>query len=96
MREVTVNMEKYELGLASAALYDFVWSDFCDWYIELTKPVLYGEDDRKRADTVSVLVYVLENTLKLLHPFVPFITEEIYRNLPGAKGQHHGVRLPAL
>ena len=86
VREVTVNMEKYELGLASAALYDFVWSDFCDWYIELTKPVLYGEDDRKRADTVSVLVYVLENTLKLLHPFVPFITEEIYRNLPGAKG----------
>ncbi len=86
VREVTVNMEKYELGLASAALYDFVWSDFCDWYIELTKPVLYGEDDRKRADTISVLVYVLENTLKLLHPFVPFITEEIYGNLPTAKG----------
>ena len=82
IREVTVNMEKYEMGIALAKLYDFVWSDFCDWYIELTKPVLYGENEKKRNDTLSVLVYVLSETLKLLHPFVPFITEEIYQNLP--------------
>ncbi len=83
VREVTVNMEKYEMGVALANLYDFVWNDFCDWYIELTKPVLYGEDDAKRNDTVSVLVYVLKNILKLLHPFIPFITEKIYKSIPG-------------
>ena len=86
VKEVTLNMEKYEMGVALAVLYDFVWSDFCDWYIELTKPVLYGEDDKKSSDTVSVLVYVLEKTVKLLHPFVPFITEKIYKNIPFAKG----------
>ncbi len=83
IREVTVNMEKYELGIACAKLYDFVWNDFCDWYIELTKPVLYGEDDEKRTYTVSVLVHVLKEMLKLLHPFIPFVTEEIYQNIPG-------------
>ncbi len=82
IREVTVNMEKFDMGMALAKLYDFVWSDFCDWYIELTKPVLYGDDEEKRNSTLSVLVYVLSETLKLLHPFVPFITEEIYQNLP--------------
>jgi valyl-tRNA synthetase len=82
IREVTVNMEKYDMGIALAKLYDFVWSDFCDWYIELTKPVLYGDDEEKRNSTLSVLVYVLSETLKLLHPFVPFITEEIYQSLP--------------
>ncbi len=83
VREVTVNMEKYEMGVALANLYDFVWNDFCDWYIELTKPVLYSEDDTKRNDTVNVLVYVLKNILKLLHPFIPFITEKIYKSIPG-------------
>ena len=86
IREVTVNMEKYELGIACAKLYDFVWNDFCDWYIELTKPVLYGEDDDKRTYTVSVLVHVLKEMLKLLHPFIPFVTEEIYQNIPGVNG----------
>ncbi len=86
IRTVTVNMEKYEMGIACASLYDFVWSDLCDWYIELTKPALYGEDDEKRCSELGVLVYVLENTLKLLHPFVPFVTEEIYSNLPGERG----------
>ena len=86
IREVTVNMEKFEMGVALANLYDFVWSDFCDWYIELTKPILYGEDDKKRNDTVSVLVFVLKEILKLLHPFVPFITEKIYSSIPGAEG----------
>ncbi len=86
IKEVTVNMEKFEMGIALANLYDFVWTDFCDWYIELTKPVLYGEDDAKRNSTVSVLVYVLGEILKLLHPFVPFITEKIYQSMPNFCG----------
>lgn len=86
VKEVTINMEKYEMGVALANLYDFVWNDFCDWYIELTKPVLYGEDEQKRNDTVSVLTYVLGVIVKLLHPFVPFITEKIYKSIPGVSG----------
>ncbi len=86
VKDVTINMEKYEMGVALANLYDFVWNDFCDWYIELTKPVLYGEDEKKRNDTVSVLVYVLGEIVKLLHPFVPFITEKIYKSIPNANG----------
>lgn len=86
IREVTVNMEKFEMGVALANLYDFVWTDFCDWYIELTKPILYGEDESKRNSTVSVLVFVLGEILKLLHPFVPFITEKIYQSMPNAQG----------
>ncbi|MBQ8197692.1 MAG: valine--tRNA ligase [Clostridia bacterium] len=86
VKEVTLNMEKYEMGVALANLYDFVWNDFCDWYIELTKPVLYGEDDVKRDNTISVLVYVLGEILKLIHPFVPFVTEKIYKDMPGANG----------
>ena len=84
--QVSVNMEKYEMGVALSNLYDFVWNDFCDWYIELTKPVLYGENEEKREHTVSVLVYVLTEILKLLHPFVPFITEKIYKSMPNASG----------
>ena len=84
IKDVTINMEKYEIGVALANLYDFVWNDFCDWYIELTKPYLYGEDDKKRNDTVSVLVYVLGEILKLFHPFIPFITEKIYQSMPNA------------
>lgn len=84
VKEITVNMEKYEMGVALANLYDFVWSDFCDWYIEFTKPVLYGEDEKKASDTMGVLVYVLTEILKLLHPFIPFITEKIYKSIPGA------------
>ncbi len=86
IKEVTLNMEKYEMGVALANIYDFVWTDFCDWYIELTKPVLYGEDEAKRNSTVSVLVYVLGEILKLIHPFVPFITEKIYKSMPNAEG----------
>ena len=74
------------MGVALANLYDFVWNDFCDWYIEFTKPVLYGEDEKKTSDTVSVLIYVLDKIVKLLHPFVPFITEQIYKNLPTNNG----------
>ncbi|MDE7395366.1 MAG: valine--tRNA ligase [Clostridiales bacterium] len=75
-------MENYEVGLCASALYDFVWSDFCDWYIELSKTRLYSTERADRSGTVSVLVYVLRAVLKLLHPIIPFITEEIYGNLP--------------
>ena len=86
VKDVTINMEKYEMGVALANLYDFVWNDFCDWYIELTKPVLYGEDEKKRNDTVSVLVFVLGEIVKLLHPFIPFVTEKIYKSIPNVDG----------
>jgi len=81
---VTRNLNKYELGLAAAKLYDFVWSEFCDWYIELAKPALYGDDMEQRRDTATVLVYVLDKILKLLHPFIPFVTERIYKELPNS------------
>ena len=83
VREVTENMEKYELGMAAQRLYDFMWSEFCDWYIELTKPRLYGTDAAEKNTALSVLCFVLAGTMKLLHPFMPFITEEIYTHLPG-------------
>ncbi len=80
--EVTENMEAFELGVASAKVYDFIWSDYCDWYIELTKARLQGEDEAAKVQAQQVLVYVLTETLKLLHPFMPFITEEIWQALP--------------
>ncbi len=86
IRDVTLAMNKFELGIACQIMYDFMWSDFCDWYIELVKPVLKSEDENKRDGALSVLTFVLENALKLLHPFIPFITDEIYRNLPNTKG----------
>ncbi len=86
IKEVTINLNKYELGVACDTLYSFMWDDFCDWYIELTKPALYGEDEKARLGAVAVLCYVLENALKLLHPFIPFVTEEIYGNLPTTEG----------
>ena len=86
IRKVTVNMEKYEIGLACFELQNFVWNDFCDWYIELCKPYLYGTSDEKKDNALSVLCYVLQNTLKLLHPFIPFITEEIYTKIPNTNG----------
>lgn len=83
VREVTENLEKYELGIAAAKLYDFIWNEYCDWYIELVKPRLYGEDQETKVAAQYTLVMVLKNTLKLLHPFMPFITEEIFTHLPG-------------
>jgi valyl-tRNA synthetase len=68
--------------LAAAELYDFMWGKFCDWYIEMSKPMLYSADDAQRNGTVNVLLYVLRETLKMLHPFIPFITEKIYDELP--------------
>ena len=86
IRDVTLSLNKFELGIACQILYDFMWSDFCDWYIELTKAALHSDDADKKDNAVSVLIFVLENTLKLMHPFVPFITDEIYRSLPHTKG----------
>lgn len=79
--EVRRNLDKYEIGLALSKVYDFVWSDYCDWYIELTKPVLYSQDEGKKIETLRVLKYVLAEILRLMHPFVPFITEEIWSQL---------------
>lgn len=86
IRDVTLALNKFELGIACQIMYDFMWSDFCDWYIELTKAALYSEDGERKDNAVSVLLFVLENALKLLHPFVPFITDEIYRSLPHTTG----------
>ena len=80
--EVTENLEKYELGVAVQKVYDFVWDTYCDWYIELTKARLYSEDAERKQTAISVLVYVLDQVLRLLHPFMPFITEEIWQSLP--------------
>ncbi|MDY2557665.1 MAG: valine--tRNA ligase, partial [Candidatus Faecousia sp.] len=80
--EVTENLEKYELGVAVQKVYDFIWDTYCDWYIELTKARLYSEDADRKQTALQVLVYVLDQLLRLLHPFMPFITEEIWQNLP--------------
>ena len=80
--EVTENLEKYELGVAVQKVYDFLWDSYCDWYIELTKARLYSEDAEQKQTALQVLVYVLDQTLRLLHPFMPFITEEIWQSLP--------------
>lgn len=85
IRDVTSNLEGYEMGIAAQKLYDFVWSEFCDWYIEMAKPRLYGTDADEKAAAISVLVHTLSSTVKLLHPFMPFITEEIYTHLPGSE-----------
>ncbi|MCG8539642.1 MAG: class I tRNA ligase family protein, partial [Clostridia bacterium] len=84
--QVTVNLEKFELGIAAQKLYDFIWSEYCDWYIELVKPRLYGQDFNSKRTAQTVLLEVLESLLKLLHPFMPYITEEIWGHLPNSKG----------
>ncbi|MBD5559780.1 MAG: valine--tRNA ligase [Clostridia bacterium] len=85
VREITSSIDRMELGLAAEKIYDFIWSEFCDWYVEMAKSRLYGDDEQAKRDVSAVLVYVLEATLKLLHPLMPFITEEIYTNLPGSE-----------
>ncbi len=82
VKDVTDSLEKFELGLAVQKLYDFIWDVFCDWYIEIAKIRLNGECATAKATVKAVLVYVMSNTLKLLHPFMPFITEEIWQTLP--------------
>ena len=80
-KDVTENMENYDLGVAVSKIYDFIWEEFCDWYIEMVKPRLYNDDDNTKAAAIWTLKTVLINSLKLLHPYMPFITEEIFCNL---------------
>ena len=80
-KDVTENLDKYELGIALQKVYDFIWEEFCDWYIEMVKPRLYNEDDTTKAAAIWTLRTVLIQALKLLHPFMPFLTEEIFCNL---------------
>ena len=82
IKEVCDNMDSFELGVAAGKIYDFIWDDYCDWYIELTKPRLNGDDEKAKECAQRVLLYVLVEILKLLHPFMPFITEEIWQALP--------------
>ena len=81
-KEVCENLDKYEIGIAAAKIYDFIWDTYCDWYIELTKPRLNSGDEARARSAQQVLLYVLTDILKLLHPFMPFITEEIWQALP--------------
>lgn len=85
IKEVTLHLNKFELGIAATAIHEFIWNDFCDWYIELAKSALYGDDLQKKQQTLSVTCHVLAEALKMLHPFAPFITEEIYQNLPNGQ-----------
>ena len=80
--DVTENLDKYELGIAVQKVYDFIWDSYCDWYIELTKARLYGEDEESKLVAQQVLLYVLDQILRLMHPFMPFITEEIWQAIP--------------
>ncbi|MBR2976858.1 MAG: class I tRNA ligase family protein, partial [Oscillospiraceae bacterium] len=82
IRDVTDNMNSYELGVASAKIYDFIWDTYCDWYVELTKARLYADDEDDKKTVQKVLVYVLDRLLRLLHPYMPFITEEIWQAIP--------------
>ena len=82
IEHVTMNTNKYEFGEAGRYLYNFIWDDFCDWYIEMAKISLYGDDEERKKTTRSVLAHVLDQTLRMLHPYMPFITEEIWQRLP--------------
>lgn len=86
VKEVNYNMDQFDLGIALQKAYDFTWSEYCDWYIEIVKPRLYGDDREAKRAALYTLTYVLEKILKLLHPFIPFITEEIYSYLPTVEG----------
>ena len=81
--EITLALEKFELGLAANKIYEFTWNEYCDWYIELAKKRLYGDDEIAKATVKKVLLKVLKDILRLLHPFMPFITEEIWKFIPG-------------
>jgi valyl-tRNA synthetase len=82
IKDITENLKKFELGIALQKIYDFMWSEFCDWYIELVKPRLYGDDEDTKLAAQITLCEILKGTMQLLHPYMPFITEEIYQHLP--------------
>src|SRR5207237_7582347 len=83
MRQVTQMLDDYQLGEAGKVLQEFVWSDYCDWYIEASKTALKSEDAATRESTLGVARYVLDGTLRLLHPYMPFLTEELWQHLNG-------------
>lgn len=85
VEEVSKNLDKYEIGLAASRIEDFIWEEFCDWYIEFAKERLNSDDENKKSTVKKVLLYVLKDMISLLHPFMPFITEEIYKQLPNKK-----------
>ena len=86
VKDISDHMEEGDFGLAATKIYDFAWSEFCDWYIELSKSRLLGEDGESKETVKAVLLFVLENLLKLLHPFMPFLTEQVYKYLPDSEG----------
>ncbi|MEG2137784.1 MAG: valine--tRNA ligase [Oscillospiraceae bacterium] len=90
IRDMTDNMEKYELGVGASKIYDFIWDSYCDWYIEFTKTRLQGDDEDSKTRAQQVLCYVLTEFLKLLHPYMPFLTEEIWQALPHEAGVREG------
>jgi valyl-tRNA synthetase len=82
IKDVTENLDRYEIGMAAQKIYDFIWDEYCDWYIEMVKSRLYGDDKESKEVAEKVLLAVLKDILKLLHPFMPYITEEIWQHLP--------------
>lgn len=86
VKNVTKIMDKYNVNRALKLMYEFIWNDFCDWYIELAKTKLYGADQNQKVAAMSVLMYLLDGILKLIHPILPFVTEEIYRHMPSSQG----------
>ncbi len=87
VKSVSENLDKYELGVAAQKVYDFIWEELCDWYIEMVKPRLYGEDKETKKAAIWTLRTVLKDALKMLHPYMPFVTEEIYCTLKDAEGE---------
>ena len=96
VEEVSAHMEDGDFGIAANRIYDFAWSEFCDWYIELSKGRLMGDDEVQKKNVRAVLLYVLEGLLKLLHPFMPFLTEEVYQHLPEHEGMLITARWPEV
>ncbi|MFA5528888.1 MAG: class I tRNA ligase family protein, partial [Peptostreptococcales bacterium] len=86
VEEVNSNMDKFEMSMAAQKIYDFIWNEYCDWYIEMVKPRLYGADPEDKEVAQFVLIKVMKDMLRLLHAFMPFITEEIWSYLPGTEG----------
>ena len=95
VKEVCENLDRFEIGIAAAKIYDFIWDSYCDWYIELSKPRLNGDDPAAKERSQKVLLYVLCDILKLLHPFMPFITEEIWQAIPNDGGDLISASYPA-
>ena len=85
-KEMSANIDNYDLGVATQKIYDFIWNEFCDWYIEIAKTRLYDENCTTKQEAKYTLKTVLEYCLKMLHPIMPFVTEKIYKELPGSEG----------